>query len=291
MFLTTSNIQAFHAQKAQTMAMKLIVLVVIAAFTTLVHSCTQDILQDDMRMPRPYTNGTGFNGGPTQQNLTIGVSFNLVDADYGQAGVPYAYANGSMTLTAGVISPVYTPNPNENPNTADTFNYWYTKFDSRACFDATNYSGVEIVGTFPVGVNFNMTFTQKAADCVTRTIDSQYRLLTSYITPNGQQNQVLYVPFADYALNLLGKPYDFVHLKDFTLVNITPRGAIITFNRITVKGTCGAANSTSQETSPNGTASTPRSGSGSWATTVLPNSYSLVSMMALSIDVWLGLFL
>lgn len=255
----------------------------IVSFGRFVQSCTQDILEDDMRTPRPYTNGTGFNGGPTEQNLTLGVSFNLVDADYGEAGVPYVYTNGSMTLTIDTISSVYTPNLTINPYTADTFNYWYTKFDTKACFNATQYSGVEIVGTFPSGLNFNITFTQKANDCVARAIDSQYRLLTSYITPNGQAGQVLYVPFSDFATNLVGQPYDFTHLKDFTLVNMTPRGAVVTFNRITVKGTCTSNSTTSQPTLPYGATSTPKADSNSAAVPLDINSKLGIIMMALCI--------
>ncbi|TPX31168.1 hypothetical protein SmJEL517_g05416 [Synchytrium microbalum] len=249
-------------------------------------ACTADILMDDFRMPRPFTNSSGLNGGPTQQNLPAGVSFNLVDADYGEAGVPYVYNNGSMTLTVGSISPVYTPDPSTNPKTANTFNYWYTKFNNGACFDATSYTSVEIIGTFPVGVNFNITMTQKASNCLNRTIDSEYHLLTKYITPSGSQ-QTLTIPFSDFSQNLLGAAYDFVHLKDFTLVNITPQGAVITLKSIKVLGNCATGNATTPvQTLPYGATSTPRSGSS--ASPVIVNTNAVVSVMALCIGALVG---
>ena len=94
---------------------------------------------------------------------------------------------------------------------------------------------------------------------------------------------MLYVPFSDFTLNLLGQPYDFTHLKDFTLVNLTPQGAVITFTRITVKGTC-SGNSTVQ-TLPYGATSTPRTGASSGAAPIFIDANALASVMALSIGV------
>ncbi|KAJ3236147.1 hypothetical protein HDU78_004741, partial [Chytriomyces hyalinus] len=66
---------------------------------------------------------------------------------------------------------------------------------------------------------------------------SKYRLLSSYITPNGKP-QTLRIMWQDYSTNLLGQPFDLTNLKDLTLVNLAPIGAVFTFTKLTLLGTC-----------------------------------------------------
>ncbi|KAJ3228786.1 hypothetical protein HDU81_005880 [Chytriomyces hyalinus] len=85
--------------------------------------------------------------------------------------------------------------------------------------------------------DFNITLTQWIPSTNTRGIDSKYRLLSSYITPNGKP-QTLRIMWQDYSTNLLGQPFDLTNLKDLTLVNLAPIGAVFTFTKLTLLGTC-----------------------------------------------------
>ncbi|KAJ3245069.1 hypothetical protein HDU77_009595 [Chytriomyces hyalinus] len=89
----------------------------------------------------------------------------------------------------------------------------------------------------PAGSDFNITLTQWIPSTNTRGIDSKYRLLSSYITPNGKP-QTLRIMWQDYSTNLLGQPFDLTNLKDLTLVNLAPIGAVFTFTKLTLLGTC-----------------------------------------------------
>ena len=90
-------------------------------------------------------------------------------------------------------------------------------------------------------LDFNITYTQHAPNCTTRTIgneavrstfpvidaniqataDAEYYLLTHYIKPTGAM-QTLVLPFSDFTTNLIGQPYDLSHVKDLTFVNMHP---------------------------------------------------------------------
>ncbi|KAI8829005.1 hypothetical protein BJ741DRAFT_582495 [Chytriomyces cf. hyalinus JEL632] len=76
----------------------------------------------------------------------------------------------------------------------------------------------------------------------------------------------------DYSTNLLGQPFDLTNLKDLTLVNLAPIGAVFTFTKLTLLGTCsnspdvatgGAATGSSVTGAPVATAGSVGAGSGS----------------------------
>lgn len=69
----------------------------------------------------------------------------------------------------------------------------------------------------------------------TTALDSVYHPLTKYITPNGER-QTVTLPLADYAVNLAGNPFDFVHLKDWTIVNMAPADAVFYMSNLMLKG-------------------------------------------------------
>ncbi|TPX67796.1 hypothetical protein CcCBS67573_g07402 [Chytriomyces confervae] len=152
-------------------------------------------------------------------------------------------------LQGGVLTPTYCDQAQDlnainarledaaRPNSSDTINYWFTKFNWENDFDLTVYSGFEMEMIAPAGSDFNITLTQWLPASNSRGIDSKYRLLSSYITPNGKP-QTLRIMWTDFSTNLLGQPFDLVHLKDLTLVNLAPIGAVFTFTKLKLLGTC-----------------------------------------------------
>ena len=111
----------------------------------------------------------------------------------------------------------------------------------------------------PVGFDANVTLTQRTADCVNRGYDAQYRLLSSFISFNNQE-QTLELPLSSFATNLNGANFDFTHTrvrvcdcvrdcgmnrsssifdyKDVTLVNAnSPTNQFIIY-KAWLKGTC-----------------------------------------------------
>ena len=175
--------------------------------------CVPDVLIDDFSAIR-----TGW-----LDNLPK--FFNLVGGDYGSLGAPFTINpnNQSLSIKAGSY-PVGVPEAQANPGTAPTFNYWYVKFDREACFNTTIYSGISFDLIAPLGSDMNFTMTQRSKNCSVRLVDSQYHLLSKYITPDGTK-QTVYLPFSDYSLNLFGEAFDFEYFKDWTLVNLGPEGS------------------------------------------------------------------
>ncbi|KAJ3262142.1 hypothetical protein HDU77_000500 [Chytriomyces hyalinus] len=213
-------------------------------------ACQPDVLVDDFRPRTPSMyrqqplqiviggvltptycdQGLGFNGC----NKTL----NLVGGDYGDSGAAEIMTEGRLTLTAQDLNAINARLEDAaRPNSSDTINYWFTKFNWENDFDLTVYSGFEMEMTAPAGSDFNITLTQWLPASNSRGIDSKYRLLSSYITPNGKP-QTLRIMWTDFSTNLLGQPFDLAHLKDLTLVNLAPIGAVFTFTKLKLLGTC-----------------------------------------------------
>ncbi|KAI9205470.1 uncharacterized protein BJ171DRAFT_567264 [Polychytrium aggregatum] len=172
---------------------------------------------------------------------------------------------GGLQITAGFDNVLYSQGAelSTHPGTVATFNYWFIQFNPQICYDMSNAATLEFDVVIDPGVNFNITLTQKSADCLNRSIDSQYFLLSKYLTPNGQP-QHLSIPLKDFSTNLLGQPYDFKHNKDLTFVNLTPQGGNIVLKNFVVTGSCNApsASGTSSAAAP-GASSSPKSSSAS----------------------------
>jgi hypothetical protein len=96
---------------------------------------------------------------------------NLLGGDYGAAGASFEIrpAERSMVIRSGTAN-IGQPEPQANPGTAPTFNYWFAKFEPLACFDLSKYSAIQFDLVAPVGSNMNFTMTQKSADCTTRLV-------------------------------------------------------------------------------------------------------------------------
>ncbi|KAJ3186138.1 hypothetical protein HK101_009717 [Irineochytrium annulatum] len=239
---------------------------------TLAQTCQPDVLVDDFG-PRNSslfrTQGPGegceqFNSIPGTFN-GCNKTLNYLLGDYGDQGVNETMTLGKLSLlTFNVSEAINNLESASHPLTAISFNYWFTKFNWINDFDLTPFTGFSIDLIAPVGSDFNITLTQWIpADpqhingSGTRGIDSEYRLMSSYITPNGSP-QTLKVPFADLATNLLGDPYDFKNLKDLTLVNLGPVGATFVFTKIMLLGNCTTSSlttTTSAKAGATGTAS------------------------------------
>jgi hypothetical protein len=196
--------------------------------TVIAQSCRPDILVDDFAK---ITTGRLPDDSDIKQ-------FNLLGGDYGSAGAAFRIDTlaKSMSITAGSAN-IGQPEPWANPGTAPTINYWFAKFDRVACFDLSGYSAVAFDLVAPAGSNMNFTMTQRSADCQSRLVDSVYRPLSSYVTPNGQKQTVV-LPFADFSKTLVGGQFDFKHLKDWTAVNLVPFGARFTISNLVLRGNC-----------------------------------------------------
>ncbi|KAJ3293908.1 hypothetical protein HDU79_011750 [Rhizoclosmatium sp. JEL0117] len=232
-------------------------------------ACQPDVLVDDFRARTPdmyrqqplVVNGvatgcetnTGFNGC----NKTL----NLLGGDFGDSYVAEVLSIGKLELTAGSDESSNWETAS-HPGTVATQNYWFTKFNWINDFDLTPYTGFAVDFIAPEGSDFNITLTQWLPATNTRGIDSQYRLLSSYVKPNGNP-QTLLMKFADFAKNLNGDAFDMKHLKDVTFVNFGPLGTKFTFTKMTLIGDCGSSTTS-------GGAST--TGSGAAATTTAKGS-------------------
>lgn len=148
--------------------------------------------------------------------------FNILGGDYGQVGITARYdtAAKNVELNADKID-----------------NFWFTKFDLNACFDLSGYTAIQFDIVAQQGTTATFTLTQRSADCQKRLIDSQYVSLSKYITPNGMK-QTVTLPLADFSKNINGGDFDFLHLKDWTLVNLNPVGAKVNISNLVLKGNC-----------------------------------------------------
>ncbi|KAI8921610.1 hypothetical protein BC831DRAFT_476493 [Entophlyctis helioformis] len=200
-------------------------------------ACKPDLLVDDFAAARTVTLPEGGGARPA----------NLLNGDYGAQGATFAVnpAGKEVVITAGTAD-VGQPEPQANPGTAPTFNYWFGKFDIGACFDLTGYTAIAFDLVAPAGSNMNFTLTQRSADCKTRLVDSVYKPLSSYLKTDGSKKAVS-LPIADYAKNLKGGAFDFKHLKDWTIVNMTPSGAVFRLSNLRLVGNC-AGNQTATTT-------------------------------------------
>lgn len=75
----------------------------------------------------------------------------------------------SMMITSGQAD-IGQPEPQANPGTAPTFNYWFAKFDQVACFNLAGFSAIQFDLIAPVGSNMNFTMTQKSPNCSVRDV-------------------------------------------------------------------------------------------------------------------------
>lgn len=194
----------------ETMNFAIVMIIMGSVFS---QSCGPDVIIDDFSVIR-----AGW-----LDNLPK--SFNALGGDYGSLGAPFTIDTTNKSLRIQARSyPVGIPEAQANPGTAPTFNYWYAKFDRAACFDSSIFSGLSFDIIAPFGSDMNFTMTQMSPNCSYRLVDSQYQLLSKYITPDGTK-QTVFLPFSDFSINLNGSRFDFEHLKDWTLVNLGPEGS------------------------------------------------------------------
>lgn len=208
-------------------------------------SCRPDIVVDDFSTIR-----NGFlPEEPTNPKI-----FNTMGGDYGASSLTNFTVDTAAKAMTIVPAPenIGAPEPWANPGTAETINYWFTKFDLRACFDLRGYTGIAFDLIAPTGSDMNFTMTQRTANCSWRGLDSVYRPLSSYITPDGTKKAV-FLPFSDYAKNLRGGDFDFVHLKDWTAVNLVPSGARFVMSNLVLRGNCTTRTATNGTVTTNGT--------------------------------------
>jgi hypothetical protein len=178
-------------------------------------------------------------------------TFNALGGDYGSLGAPFTIDTVKKSMTINARSyPVGVPEAQANPGTAPTFNYWFAKFDEAACFDATVYAGLSFDIIAPFGSDMNFTMTQQSPNCSYRLVDSQYQLLSKYITPDGTKKNV-FLPFSDFSTNLYGQAFDFIHLKDWTLVNLGPEGSEFVISELKLIGKPVKCVNTSNQTNQN----------------------------------------
>lgn len=138
-------------------------------------------------------------------------------------------------------------------------NFWFSKFDLDACFDLSAYDAIQFDVIAPVGSSAQFCLTQRSPDCQSRLADSQYMPLSKYINPDGSK-QTVTMPIADFGKNVNGGNFDFVHLKDWTLNDLSPKGVTIEISNFRLIRACG----------------------GKGTLSVLGNRFSLVSASALS---------
>jgi hypothetical protein len=182
-------------------------------------NCGPDILVDDFS-----ENRRAALPGETQIR-----DLNILGGDYGKSD------GDTMAFTINTAGKYVELTPGQNAS-----NFFFAKFDAGACYDLTNLHAVAFDLVAPAGSAFTMTLTQKNPDCVDRApdgSDSSYIPLSKYITPNGQKQTVI-SPFADYKANLKGGAFDFVHLKDWTLVGLTPPNAKFQISNIRLIRAC-----------------------------------------------------
>ncbi|KAI8617072.1 hypothetical protein BC830DRAFT_142819 [Chytriomyces sp. MP71] len=259
-------------------------LVFAAALASAQSACQPDVLVDDFRartadmyrvqpltvveggkeVPTYCDQGTGFNGC----NKTL----NLLGGDYGDSGAPEVMTVGQLQITAtDATAQNNGVEAASHPNTALTMNYWFAKFNWENDFDLTPYAGFSLDLVAPVNSDFNITLTQWIPSNNTRGIDSNYRTLSSYITPSGKP-QTLNFKWSDFGKNLDGGNFDFKNLKDLTLVNFVPVGAVFTFAKMTLVGTCGVANATTTGEASTATGAPVKSGASSAAGGAVPST-------------------
>jgi hypothetical protein len=92
--------------------------------------------------------------------------------------------------------------------------------------------------------------TQQSPNCSYRLVDSQYQLLSKYITPDGTKQNV-FLPFSDFSTNLYGHAFDFKHLKDWTLVNLGPEGSEFVISELKLIGNPVKCVNTNNQTNQN----------------------------------------
>ena len=113
------------------------------------------------------------------------------------------------------LGPADVSEDSTHPGAPTAHNYWYVKFDRDACFNLAKYRTIEFDIVAPAKTDFYIALTQKSADCNSRLIDSVYRNMTNYITPDGTRKTIS-IPVRDFSTNLLKGAFDLAHLKDLT---------------------------------------------------------------------------
>ncbi|KAI8921597.1 hypothetical protein BC831DRAFT_506637 [Entophlyctis helioformis] len=173
----------------------------VVSFANAQAACKPDSLVDDFAANRMVTL-LPIDGGDQRPG-------NLMGGDYGAVGATFV-----VDTTAKEV--VLT-------STNGTSNFWFAKFDIGACFDLTGY--------------YAIAFDIRSANCSVRLVDSDYLPLSKYITPDGTKKTVIQ-PLTDFAKNIEGGPFDFVHLKDWTMVDMKPQGAVFRLSNLRLIGGC-----------------------------------------------------
>ncbi len=168
--------------------------------------------------------------------------------------------NPSLPLTSPFRGQEDTSEAWTHPGMANSHNYWYVKFDLYACFDLEPFSALQFDLLAPSNAEMTFVMTQKAANCSTRLIDSQYQPLSKYMKPDGTK-KTLVLPLADFGMNVVGGRFDMKHLKDFTIIDIKPNDFKFQISNMILKGACSSdtAAGTNQPSTPGAKASATKS--------------------------------
>jgi len=209
-----------------------------AAITISPSTC--ETLVDDMRARTPDL----FRLSKYGDTKTL----NLLGGDYGVDGSGSTLngpTDGKLNVIPGMnlsgINPPNDPGAWVHPADQAAANYFFFKFewddDFNMCMNLQPYAGLVLTVTMPKGSDVSMTLTGKFSNCTTRSKDSQYVKLSTYLGAGGATGspQSLYIPFKDLSQDFDGlAAYDFVHNKDITFVNFSPAGdgTVYTFNNI-----------------------------------------------------------
>ena len=119
-------------------------------------------------------------------------------------------------------------------------NFLFFKANPQACFDLTKYTAIRFDMQAPGGSDAKFTLTQKDVRCKERIVDgdSVYQDISKYAKMDGKKKRVV-MPLTEYARRSKdGKPFDFAHFKDFTIVDMKPVGAQFKFSNIWLVGNC-----------------------------------------------------
>lgn len=200
-------------------------------------SCQQNVLVDDFVI--------------AQQDFIDGLDryVSLLGGDYGGQGVEMDF--GTVGPTNGHVLVVPT----------EKSNHFFFKLNKEACVDISSFSALRVVLSAPAGANAKFTLTQKTKDCKERVEggDSTYVSLSKYVQMDGNV-QTLIMPLSDFAgradASKVPAPFDFLHLKDFTFVDMMPMGSEWRIYEIEMIGTCDGAAAVGSLTTGNVTATT-----------------------------------
>jgi hypothetical protein len=237
----------------------MIALLLLSGGSLVAAQCYQDLLVDDFSRNRIIF----FDGADRLVNL--------LDADYGTESPLTTMTVDTRARTMTVV-----------PGTAEAF--FFAKYNQLACFDLTRYTAFEFELEAPANAEAAFTLTQSNRQCTARVEpgDSVYHPLSRYYTPG--RRQLVRLPFSDFAINVLGGPFDMEHLKDWTMVSMKPIGARFVFRNMRLIGNRAGCSRTSTTTSSRTTTTTTTTSSRTTTSTCTTTTTSLVHTVVPSVS-------